>query len=142
MSHRRTIKEKARAPASLDRFVGQSDFGGMPASMVHRSVEPLATEVAPVALDPHAARLVAASRDAPVRMRDGEELTVEDLNVAKELPQLVQATNDASLAADSHAVVPRGLPGPPGPLHPGTQPPRSEESGTPLVVKEWQPSAT
>jgi hypothetical protein len=99
MSHRRTIKEKARAPASLDRFVGQSDFGGMPASMVHRSVEPLATEVAPVALDPHAARLVAAFRDAPVRMRDGEELTVEDLNVAKELPQLVQATNDASLAA-------------------------------------------
>jgi alkanesulfonate monooxygenase SsuD/methylene tetrahydromethanopterin reductase-like flavin-dependent oxidoreductase (luciferase family) len=31
----------------LDRFLGQIDFGGMPASMVHRSIELLATEVAP-----------------------------------------------------------------------------------------------
>ncbi|BBC29070.1 hypothetical protein SGFS_003610 [Streptomyces graminofaciens] len=53
----------------------------------------------PVPLDPHAARLVAAFRDALVRMRDGEELTTEDLNVANELVQLVQATTDASLAA-------------------------------------------
>ncbi|MFD7608113.1 LLM class flavin-dependent oxidoreductase [Streptomyces mirabilis] len=31
----------------LDRFLGQIDFGGMPAPMVHRSIELLATEVAP-----------------------------------------------------------------------------------------------
>lgn len=54
---------------------------------------------APVPLDPHAARLVAAFKDALVRMRDGEELTTEDLNVASELVQLVQSTTDASLAA-------------------------------------------
>lgn len=99
MSHRGTIKEKARAPASLDRFVDQSDFDGKPAPMAHRTVEPLATEATPAPLDPHAARLVAAFRDAPVRMRDGEDLTVEDPNMANELLQLVQATTDASLAA-------------------------------------------
>ncbi|MFF4357639.1 LLM class flavin-dependent oxidoreductase [Streptomyces sp. NPDC001604] len=31
----------------LDRFLGQVDFGGMPTSMVHESIELLATEVAP-----------------------------------------------------------------------------------------------
>ncbi|MEU6379351.1 LLM class flavin-dependent oxidoreductase [Streptomyces sp. NPDC046909] len=31
----------------LDRFMGQVDFGGMPAPMVHGSIELLATEVAP-----------------------------------------------------------------------------------------------
>ncbi|MFC8198877.1 LLM class flavin-dependent oxidoreductase [Streptomyces sp. NPDC060006] len=31
----------------LDRFLGQVDFGGMPAPMVHESIELLATEVAP-----------------------------------------------------------------------------------------------
>ncbi|MCZ0999521.1 hypothetical protein O1M63_17690 [Streptomyces mirabilis] len=53
----------------------------------------------PVPLDPHTARLVAAFKDALVRMRDGEELSTEDLNVASELVQLVQTTTDASLAA-------------------------------------------
>lgn len=57
------------------------------------------SSTAPVPLDPHAARLVAAFKDALVRMRDGEELTTEDLNVANELVQLVQTTADASLAA-------------------------------------------
>jgi hypothetical protein len=58
-----------------------------------------ASDLAPVPLDPRTARLVAAFRDALVRMRDGEELTPEDLNVAAEVLQLVQATTDASLAA-------------------------------------------
>ncbi|MGW5063476.1 LLM class flavin-dependent oxidoreductase [Streptomyces sp. NPDC004096] len=31
----------------IDRFMGQVDFGGMPAGMVHNSIELLATEVAP-----------------------------------------------------------------------------------------------
>ncbi|MGW3826404.1 LLM class flavin-dependent oxidoreductase [Streptomyces sp. NPDC005071] len=31
----------------IDRFIGQVDFGGMPAAMVNRSIELLATEVAP-----------------------------------------------------------------------------------------------
>lgn len=31
----------------IDRFMGQIDFGGMPAHMVDNSIELLATEVAP-----------------------------------------------------------------------------------------------
>ncbi|WP_217235523.1 hypothetical protein [Streptomyces sp. AC555_RSS877] len=31
----------------LDRYLGQVDFGGMPAPMVHASIELLATEVVP-----------------------------------------------------------------------------------------------
>ncbi|WP_406340515.1 hypothetical protein [Streptomyces sp. NBC_01578] len=31
----------------IDRFIGQVDFGGMPAAMVNRSIELLAPEVAP-----------------------------------------------------------------------------------------------
>ncbi|MFD7608114.1 hypothetical protein ACFWAN_48505 [Streptomyces mirabilis] len=57
------------------------------------------SSIVPVPLAPHAARLVAAFQDALIRMRDGEELTTEDLNVANELVQLVQTTTDASLAA-------------------------------------------
>ncbi|MGW3451578.1 hypothetical protein [Streptomyces sp. NPDC001076] len=57
------------------------------------------SNIPPVPLDPHTARLVAAFKDALVRMRDGEELTAEDLSVATELLQLVQANPDASLAA-------------------------------------------
>ncbi|MFJ1808355.1 MULTISPECIES: hypothetical protein [unclassified Streptomyces] len=55
--------------------------------------------LSPIPLGPHAARLVAAFRDALVRMRGGEELTIEDLDVADELLQSVQATTDTSLAA-------------------------------------------
>jgi alkanesulfonate monooxygenase SsuD/methylene tetrahydromethanopterin reductase-like flavin-dependent oxidoreductase (luciferase family) len=32
----------------IDRYLGQIDFGGMPAGMVHDSIELLATEIAPV----------------------------------------------------------------------------------------------
>ncbi|MFD7408525.1 hypothetical protein ACFV7R_39110 [Streptomyces sp. NPDC059866] len=53
----------------------------------------------PELFDPRAAHIVEAFRDALVRMRDGEELTVEDLDAATDLLQLVQATTGASLAA-------------------------------------------
>ncbi|MFE9443516.1 hypothetical protein ACFYO2_32060 [Streptomyces sp. NPDC006602] len=33
--------------SGLDRSLGQVDFGGMPARMVHESIDPLATEIAP-----------------------------------------------------------------------------------------------
>ncbi|MGW0946040.1 hypothetical protein ACWD4O_26350 [Streptomyces sp. NPDC002623] len=50
--------------------------------------------------DPHSARLVEAFRGALVRMRDGEDLTVEDLDTAAALLLMVQATNGDSLAAE------------------------------------------
>ncbi|MGP4084933.1 hypothetical protein [Streptomyces sp. KR55] len=53
----------------------------------------------PELFDPRAAHIVEAFRDALVRMRDGEELTIEDLNTATDLLQMVQATTGASLAA-------------------------------------------
>jgi hypothetical protein len=53
----------------------------------------------PALFNPGAAHLVEEFRNALVRMRDGEELTVEDLNTATDLLQLVQGTAGASLAA-------------------------------------------
>ncbi|WP_262059485.1 hypothetical protein [Streptomyces sp. STR69] len=50
--------------------------------------------------DPHSARLVEAFRDALVRMRDGEDLTAEDLDTAADLLLTVQAANGDSLAAE------------------------------------------
>jgi alkanesulfonate monooxygenase SsuD/methylene tetrahydromethanopterin reductase-like flavin-dependent oxidoreductase (luciferase family) len=32
----------------IDRFIGQVDLGGLPPRLVHRSIELLATQVAPV----------------------------------------------------------------------------------------------
>jgi alkanesulfonate monooxygenase SsuD/methylene tetrahydromethanopterin reductase-like flavin-dependent oxidoreductase (luciferase family) len=37
----------AHAALSLDRFIGQFDWGGLPAARVHESVERLATQIAP-----------------------------------------------------------------------------------------------
>jgi alkanesulfonate monooxygenase SsuD/methylene tetrahydromethanopterin reductase-like flavin-dependent oxidoreductase (luciferase family) len=37
----------AHAAIGLDRFIGQSDWGGLPAARVHESIERLATEIAP-----------------------------------------------------------------------------------------------
>jgi hypothetical protein len=53
-----------------------------------------------MSFDPHSACLVEAFRDALVRMRDGEDLTVEDLDTAADLLQLVQATKGDFLAAE------------------------------------------
>ncbi|MFF7921198.1 hypothetical protein ACFZDP_08535 [Streptomyces mirabilis] len=53
-----------------------------------------------MSFDPHSARLVEAFRDALVRMRDGEDLTVEDLDTAAELLQMVQATKGDFPAAE------------------------------------------
>ncbi|MGW5276847.1 hypothetical protein ACWEQP_30720 [Streptomyces sp. NPDC004044] len=56
-----------------------------------------------VSSDPRAAHAVDAFRDALIRMRDGEELTVEDLNTTADLLQMVQApTGDALAAAMPH----------------------------------------
>ncbi|MFE4824341.1 hypothetical protein ACFRFU_50010 [Streptomyces sp. NPDC056704] len=52
-----------------------------------------------MSFDPHSARLVEAFRDALVRMRDGEDLTVEDLDTAADLLRMVQAAKGDSLAA-------------------------------------------
>ncbi|MFE4752980.1 hypothetical protein ACFRIB_22320 [Streptomyces mirabilis] len=52
-----------------------------------------------MSFDPHSARLVEAFRGALVRMRDGEDLTVEDLDTAADLLRMVQAANGDSLAA-------------------------------------------
>ncbi|MGW4606859.1 hypothetical protein [Streptomyces sp. NPDC004532] len=49
--------------------------------------------------NPSAARLIGAFRDALIRMRDGEDLTVEDLNTATDLLQMVQTTTGGSPAA-------------------------------------------
>ncbi|MFC9425980.1 hypothetical protein [Streptomyces sp. NPDC056987] len=49
--------------------------------------------------DPRVARTVEAFRSALIRMRDGEDLTVEDLHATTELLRMVQATNGTSLAA-------------------------------------------
>jgi alkanesulfonate monooxygenase SsuD/methylene tetrahydromethanopterin reductase-like flavin-dependent oxidoreductase (luciferase family) len=38
---------EAHAALGLDRFIGQFDWGGLPAARVHESIERLATEVAP-----------------------------------------------------------------------------------------------
>ncbi|MFF4357640.1 hypothetical protein [Streptomyces sp. NPDC001604] len=51
-----------------------------------------------------AARLVEAFRDALVRMRDGENLTADDLDVATDLLQMVQTPGGTTLAA---AVMPQ-----------------------------------
>lgn len=37
-----------REVLGIDRYMGQVDFGGLPADMVHGSIELLATEIAPV----------------------------------------------------------------------------------------------
>lgn len=53
----------------------------------------------PISINPHAAHLVEAFKDALIRMRDGEGLTFEDLDTTTELLQMVQAPNGAALAA-------------------------------------------
>jgi catechol 1,2-dioxygenase len=53
----------------------------------------------PISINPRAARLVEAFKDALIRMRDGEELTSEDLNTTTELLEMVQAPTGAHLAA-------------------------------------------
>ncbi|MER6085931.1 hypothetical protein [Streptomyces sp. NPDC001833] len=58
------------------------------------------SDIDSMSFDPYSARLVEAFRDALVRMRDGEELTIEDLDTAAELLQTVQAADDDSLAAE------------------------------------------
>jgi hypothetical protein len=57
------------------------------------------SDIDSMSFDLHAARLAEAFRDALVRMRDGEDLTVEDLDTAAGLLQMVQATKGESLAA-------------------------------------------
>ncbi|WP_406340533.1 hypothetical protein [Streptomyces sp. NBC_01578] len=52
-----------------------------------------------VSSDPRAEHAVDAFRDALIRMRDGEELTVEDLNTTADLLQMVQAPTGDALAA-------------------------------------------
>ncbi|MFF7702818.1 hypothetical protein [Streptomyces lydicus] len=56
---------------------------------------------APVLHDPRAAQAVEAFRDALLRMRDGEELTTQDLDKITNLLQMVQAPTGASLAAEA-----------------------------------------
>ncbi|MET7719338.1 hypothetical protein [Streptomyces mirabilis] len=58
------------------------------------------SDIDSMSFDPHSARLVEAFRDALVRMRDGEDLTVEDLDTAAELLQRVQATKGDFPAAE------------------------------------------
>ncbi|MFE3032986.1 hypothetical protein ACFXKY_15245 [Streptomyces canus] len=58
----------------------------------------------PLSSDPRAARLVEEFRDALVRMRDGEDLTADDLAVAGDLLQMVQTPTGTALAA---AVMPQ-----------------------------------
>ncbi|MFE2315908.1 hypothetical protein ACFXC8_22695 [Streptomyces sp. NPDC059441] len=58
------------------------------------------SDIDSMSFDPYSARLVEAFRDALVRMRDGEDLTVEDLDTAVDLLQIVQATDGGSLAAE------------------------------------------
>ncbi|WP_409474099.1 hypothetical protein [Streptomyces sp. HC307] len=55
---------------------------------------------APVSSDPRAADAVDAFRDALLRMRDGKELTVKDLDTTADLLQMVQAPTGGSLAAE------------------------------------------
>lgn len=58
------------------------------------------SDIDSMSFDPYLARRVEAFRDALVRMRDGEDLTVEDLDTAADLVQMVQAAKGDSLAAE------------------------------------------
>ncbi|MFC8198876.1 hypothetical protein ACFWBR_39770 [Streptomyces sp. NPDC060006] len=58
----------------------------------------------PLSSGPRVARLVEEFRDALVRMRDGEDLTADDLNVAGDLVQMMQTPTGTTLAA---AVIPQ-----------------------------------
>ncbi|MFD7478249.1 hypothetical protein ACFV8Z_40620 [Streptomyces sp. NPDC059837] len=58
------------------------------------------SDIDSMSFDPYLACRVEAFRDALVRMRDGEDLTVEDLDTAADLLQMVQATKGDSLAAE------------------------------------------
>ncbi|MET9090047.1 hypothetical protein ABZX77_50785 [Streptomyces sp. NPDC004237] len=57
------------------------------------------SHIAGAPLDPRVARPVEAFRDALVRMRDGEDLTVEDLDTAIDLLRMVETPTGAALAA-------------------------------------------
>ncbi len=57
------------------------------------------SNIDPQSSDPRTARLVEAFRDALVRMRDGEDLTADDLGVATDLLQMVQTPGGSTLAA-------------------------------------------
>ncbi|NEB00422.1 hypothetical protein [Streptomyces sp. SID13726] len=58
-----------------------------------------ASETLPASSDPRAAGAVAAFRGALIRMRDGQELTVDDLDTTVDLLRMVQAPAGESLAA-------------------------------------------
>ncbi|MFE9453983.1 hypothetical protein [Streptomyces sp. NPDC006739] len=62
------------------------------------------SNIDPQSSDPRTARLVEAFRDALVRMRDGQDLSADDLDVAADLLQMVQTPGGATLAA---AVMPQ-----------------------------------
>ncbi|MGW2650306.1 hypothetical protein ACWC2T_36750 [Streptomyces sp. NPDC001393] len=57
------------------------------------------SNIDPLSSDPHAARLVEAFSEALVRMRDGEDLTADDLDVATGLLRMVQTPDGTTLAA-------------------------------------------
>ncbi|MER5345122.1 hypothetical protein ABT030_33440 [Streptomyces mirabilis] len=81
-----------------------------------------------MSFDPHSARLVEAFRGALVRMRDGEDLTVEDLDTAADLLRMVQAAKGDSLAAGVMPLLTEVFPGP-----------ASESQGS-LSRPAWQPA--
>jgi len=58
------------------------------------------SDIDSTSFDPDSARLVEAFRGALVRMRDGEDLTVEDLDTTAGLLMAVQAANGDSLAVE------------------------------------------
>ncbi|MFE2521630.1 hypothetical protein [Streptomyces mirabilis] len=58
------------------------------------------SDIDSMSFDPYSARLVEAFRDALVRMREGEDLTVEDLDTAADLLRRVQAAKGDFLAAE------------------------------------------
>ncbi|MFF1739152.1 hypothetical protein [Streptomyces mirabilis] len=108
------------------------------------------SDIDSMSFDPHSARLVEAFRDALVRMREGEDLTVEDLDTAADLLRKVQAAKGDFLAAEViplfREVFQGGLPGRSGRRHqprrangpshvqPGNLPIRPDDTGTQVVV--------
>ncbi|GGN44401.1 hypothetical protein [Streptomyces fuscichromogenes] len=56
-------------------------------------------QAGPLSSDRRSAQLAEAFRDALIRMRDGKDLTAEDLDMTTDLLERVQAANGVSLAA-------------------------------------------
>ncbi|MEV4364894.1 hypothetical protein [Nonomuraea sp. NPDC049625] len=109
--------------------------------------------VDPALINPRAVRLVQAFKDALARMRDEEGLTFEDLNVAADLLQRIQAATGVPLALAAMPLYseifqggqdgytpseevnsPTYIAGSPRIDNPGTLPMRPDEPGTPLIV--------